>query len=336
MLQTENRLSGVMRSFDIALIMTLLNEEKDLPGLLESIDSQTLRPDEVVICDSGSSDATMQIINSWRDSCPLKVTIIEKPGLNIAQGRNLAINAVDSSIISVTDGSCVLQKDWLQEITRPMRSNEQTTGIVYGVTVAVGEGRVGHQFAVLHSLKTNGRELSDSEHSSRSVAFLRSVWDAVGGYPEWMTLAGEDTYFFMQVEKISGSSCAQDAKAYWHHGEESLVKVFQRHKRNSLGDGEAHLAPLRYLCLLGIYLAAVIGLFLSILSPVLLPLPLMLLIAVCFRLTPSVLRARLIQIDTFTILPAITLLRDLGMVTGYITGLKRSLSKRLSGHSVGT
>jgi hypothetical protein len=229
----------------------------------------------------------------------------------------------------------VLQKEWLREITRPMRNDDQATGIVYGDTVAVGEGRVGRQFAVLHTIKTNSRKLEDSEHSSRSVAFTRSVWEAAGGYPEWMTLAGEDTYFFMQAEKITGTRCAPNAKAYWHHGEESLPKIFRRHKRNSVGDGEANLAPIRYLGLLGTYLAVFTGLSLSIILPVFLPLSLVFLLAVCYRHTPSVFKAGSIQFDTFTILPAITLWRDLGMATGYLTGLKRNLSKKIFGHSVG-
>lgn len=325
-----------MRNQSVALIMTLFNEKKDLPALLNSIDHQSLAPDEIIICDNGSTDGTLRILHDWQETLPLQVTIIERSGVNIAAGRNAAIRAAASAIICVTDGSCILHSDWLKEITGPLRSGDERTGIVYGDTVAIGESRIGKLFARLHSLKTAGRVLSDSAHSSRSVAFRKSAWETVGGYPEWMTLAGEDTYFFTQMEKISDSQCAAAAKAYWHHGEESLGKIFHRHQRNSAGDGEANLWPVRYLILLGIYLLIFSGLLLALLSPVWLPFTLALLLVIVYRHTPAAINAKTPLIDTFTLLPAITFFRDLGMVAGYLIGLKRRLSKRLSGTSVET
>ncbi len=314
----------------IALIITLLNEEKGLPLLLESIDHQSLKPDEIVVCETGSEDGTLRILREWQESHPRSMTIIEKKGLNIAEGRNQAIIACGSPIVCVTDGGCILEKDWLQKITLPLRTNGEGVGIVYGDTVAVGKNRIGRQFAVLYSIKTMGMGSSGYAHSSRSVAFLRSAWEAVGGYPEWMTLAGEDTYFFRQVEKAFESRHAPGAKAYWHHGEESLIAVFKRHRRNSEGDGEANLWPSRYLALISAYLAAVTSLLLSFFHLGLLPPSLLLVIGLCFRHTPSALKKKIDLIDAFAVMPAITLFRDLGMATGYLLGMKNRASKRLT------
>ena len=320
----------------IALIMTLLDEEKGLPLLLESIDRQSLEPDEIVVCETGSKDGTMRILREWQESHPQSMTIIEKQGLNIAQGRNQAISVCASPIVCVTDGGCVLEKDWLQEITLPLRTGSEEIGLVYGDTVAVGKNRIGRQFAVLYSMKAIGMESSEYAHSSRSVAFRRSAWEAAGGYPEWMTLAGEDTYFFKQVEKVFESRHAPGARAYWHHGEESLMAVFKRHRRNSEGDGEANLWPSRYLALIGAYLSAVTALLLSFFRLGLLPPSLLLIIGLCFRHTPLAMKKKVDLIDAFAVMPAITLFRDLGMATGYLRGLKSRASKRLTGSPVET
>ncbi len=319
----------------IALIMTLLNEENGLPGLLQSIDSQTLQPDEIVICETGSTDGTMPILRRWQASHLGRMTIIEMERLNIAEGRNQAIKVSTAPIICVTDGGCVMQEDWLQEITAPLTTGG-SVGIVYGETVALGKSRVGQQFSFLYAMKTDDAKAAVSVHSSRSVAFRKSVWEAVGGYPEWMTLAGEDTYFFNQVEKVAESCYIPAARVYWSHGEESLVKIFQRHRRNSEGDSEANLHSGRYLALIGAYAAAAATLLLSFFRMGLIPPALLLIIVLCFRHTPLAMKRGANLLDAVAVLPAITLIRDLGMVNGYLAGLRKRARKRYSASSVET
>lgn len=318
-----------MSSPAVALIMTLRNEEAGLRRLLESIDRQTLKPDEVVICDSGSTDATLDSLRRWQEQAPLAVTIIEAPGVNIAGGRNLAIRAAAAGIICVTDGSCVLDEKWVSEITRPLRESGPETGIVFGHSEAVGKSRVGRQFARLHSIKIHSKRNAELERSSRSVAFRKAAWERAGGYPEWMSLAGEDTYFFLQIECFFQSVTAADTRVFWYHGEESLIKIFRKHKRNSLGDGEAHLMPVRYLGLLGIYAGIAIGNAISIFAPVLFLPALACLFIVIFRHTLAALRDRSGVLDALTVMPAITFFRDMGMTAGYTIGLMRRLSKRV-------
>ena len=69
--------------------MTVRNEAKSLPRLLDSVLMQTVLPEEVVIADGGSTDGTPDIARSYMDRLPLR--LLEVPGANISQGRNAAI-----------------------------------------------------------------------------------------------------------------------------------------------------------------------------------------------------------------------------------------------------
>ena len=317
-----------MSADSIALAMMLKNEEKGLVALLDSIEAQSQRPDEVVICDNGSTDGTMQILDEWKDTTDLHVTLIEEPEANIAKGRNIAISATSASIICVADGGCVLDREWVEKISEPLGNGNEPVGIVYGVMIAIGENMIGRQFAALHHIKTHGEDIDDFEHTGGSVAFTRNAWERVGGYPEWLTLAGEDTIFFRNVEKILGSRAAPAAKVYWYHDEDSLYKIFKKHKRNSIGNGEANLWLMRYLCLIAIYMVAIIGLIMSLWFPMLLVLVALYLLIVCFRHTAALIRNKTSPIYVFTIIPVITLVRDLGMITGYLIGFGRRVSKK--------
>src|SRR3989304_290262 len=93
----------------VSLISTVLNEARSLPTLLDSIAAQTRQPDEVVICDGGSTDGTLDLLRS-EERFPLRV--IERPGANISQGRNAAIEAAAGEVIASVDAGGRLRPPW--------------------------------------------------------------------------------------------------------------------------------------------------------------------------------------------------------------------------------
>lgn len=316
-----------MKTNTIALVCTLLNEAESLQPLLDSIDAQSHKPDEVVICDGGSTDGTLATIRSWRQENQFPVKLMERAGANIATGRNIAISACQSSIICVTDGGCVLDKYWLENISRPLLDGAGGFGVVYGKTVAISHSIIGKQFSVFYEAKTR-RHKTETELSSRSVAFRKSVWEEVGGYPEWLKLAGEDTYFFRLLAKVTKSMFAKDAFVYWHHGADSLFKIYKQQARNSTASGELNSwPPLRYQVLFVLYTSIATGLVASVRKHQMGVPALALLLAVTFRQAPSLFVIKNKSLLAFVCLPAIALARDMGMIGGYFNGQRIRLKK---------
>ncbi len=292
-----------------------------LPRLLDSIDAQSLKPAETVICDGGSTDGTLELLKSWQSNRS-KVKLIEHPGANIAAGRNAAIEKCQSTIICVTDGGCVLDKNWLKTISQPLLDSDGSLGVVYGKTVPIGHGVIGRQFSAFYDAKTRLHS-TETELSSRAVAFRRSVWESTGGYPEWLTLAGEDTYFFRQLAKVTNSIFVEGAIVYWHHEAESLRKIYRQQFRNSTAAGELNTwPPLRYQFLFGLYAAIVAGLITSLWKQRAAIASLILLTATTSRQAPSMFRIKNKSALAFGLLPPIAFARDLGMIRGYLAGQK--------------
>ncbi|MGO9791633.1 MAG: glycosyltransferase family A protein, partial [Solirubrobacteraceae bacterium] len=134
----------------ISLVLTMLNEVASLDPLLESIAQQSHPPDEVVICDAGSSDGTVARLRARQLPPPTQVRVIVRPGANIAQGRNAAIQEAAGEVIAVTDGGCILDPEWLERISRPLRA-DTSISVVYGATLARGRSRVGCLFAAFYA-----------------------------------------------------------------------------------------------------------------------------------------------------------------------------------------
>ena len=97
---------------NVSVIVTVLNESEAIERLLESLESQTRLPDEVVIADGGSTDGTLEALGAWASAGRIPLRILEEPGANISEGRNAAIAAATGEVIATTDSGVRLETDW--------------------------------------------------------------------------------------------------------------------------------------------------------------------------------------------------------------------------------
>jgi len=229
----------------VSLVATVKNEGDSIWEWLESIRFQTRQPDEIIIVDGGSTDSTVKKIQLYEKLFKLNIKLILAPGSNVAKGRNLAISHAAHEVIAVTDAGCILDREWLNLITLPFDLHPETE-ISAGYYLARSEdpfGKVVGQLLVPSLDKLDPRRFLPS---SRSIAFNRSFWEKVGGYPEFLTLSGEDTLFSIKAKKAASQwAFVPDAVVLWsppNSYRELCVKLFRWGK----GDGEAGLFPLRY------------------------------------------------------------------------------------------
>ena len=225
----------------VSVIMTVKNEGEGLRPLLESLLDQTLPPTEVVVCDGGSTDNTRSVLAEYEPWLPLQV--VEAPGSNISQGRNVAIAAATHPIIATTDAGVVLSPAWLEEITRPIRDGKAhvVTGwfepdpytdfeVVMGVTVLPQRQDIRPEKFL---------------PSSRSVAFRKEAWEAVGGYPEWLDFS-EDLIFDLQLRERYGFFPFNPRAVVYFRPRRSLRAFFWQYYHYARGDGKANLWPRRH------------------------------------------------------------------------------------------
>ncbi|MFQ5400963.1 MAG: glycosyltransferase [Anaerolineae bacterium] len=221
--------------------MTVKNEGEALRPLLDSLIHQMRFPDEVVVCDGGSEDSTLAVLAEYEQWLPLKVIV--EPGANISQGRNRAIAAAAGPVIAATDAGVVLSPSWLEDLVRPIKAGE--AAVVSGWF----EPDPYTDFEVIMgaTVLPERRDVNPDEFlpSSRSVAFLKSAWKSVGGYPEWLDY-GEDLVFdFALRRKYGPFPFAHTAVAYFRP-RSSLRAYFRQYFRYARGDGKANLWPKRH------------------------------------------------------------------------------------------
>jgi glycosyltransferase involved in cell wall biosynthesis len=190
----------------VALICTLYNEAASIGEFLDSVRAMDALPEEFIIVDGGSTDGTNELIAAHfeRNPSQMKVRHLVRPDCNrratrgaIARGRNVAISEARCDIIAATDAGCLLEPDWLSRITAPLLGGGDVAGGWYLPEARTSLERcIGNVWVVPPGAVDPDSFLP----SSRSIAFRKSAWSAVGGYPEW-TYSAEDTIFNLGLRR---------------------------------------------------------------------------------------------------------------------------------------
>ena len=120
----------------VSVVVTVRNEEASILQLLHSFETQSLKPQEVIIVDGGSTDETVKAVESFIDS-QSSFKLIPTDGANRSKGRNLGISAATTDMIACTDAGVVLDERWLENLVKPLMNGD--ADFVGGVYVQSGE-----------------------------------------------------------------------------------------------------------------------------------------------------------------------------------------------------
>lgn len=317
----------------VSLIATVYNEEKSIKKLLESITVQSSKPDEVIFVDAGSKDRTVAIIRSYKERIK-NLQVLVRKGVNRSVGRNIAISKARGKIIAVTDAGCYLDKKWLLEITKPIKS--KSNGVVAGYYLpnaeTIFQKSVAPYFCVMsdnierESLKKSFEFLP----SSRSLAFLKSVWKKVDGYPESLNYC-EDLVFDQKIKKAGFNiQFNPEALVYWPQ-KNSLQAVFRQFYHYAFGDGQVFFSPYQTHTkkILSLYIRFVVAFLLFVLC-LLFPEygKYLVFIFACYLLADVWLKYKYVNhVLALIYLPAIRIVADMAVMMGSLMGILKTSDK---------
>ncbi len=94
----------------ITVVIPVYNEEKYIKQCLESLKTQEVAPDEIIIVDNNCTDNTLLVVKEFN----MRVVSEKKQG--IAAARNAGFNAAQYDIIARTDADARLPSNWIKKI----------------------------------------------------------------------------------------------------------------------------------------------------------------------------------------------------------------------------
>jgi len=261
----------------ISLITTVYNEGKTIDVFLKSIAQQTQLPDELVITDAGSIDNTVEKLKKYQTAAKFPVKIIIKRG-NRSVGRNEAIKQARGEILACSDAGCILEKSWLKNITKPFNirhprgsgdlnlapQKKHSIDVVSGFYLPKTTNIFEQCLATYTCTMYDKIDRDNFLPSSRSIAFTKSAWEKVEGYPSYLNTC-EDLVFATRLKKAGCTFIfAEDTIVYWPQ-RKNLLQAFQQFFSYALGDGQARFirpqVPLLFLRYGVVISLVIIGIF---------------------------------------------------------------------------
>lgn len=184
----------------IALVVPCFRHAAYLPAALESIDSQTRSPDEVIVVDDASPDATGEILKAFVDrrrpaGCRYEL-LVNDTNLGQAASLNKGISAASSDLIMIVNDDDYLMHDAV-ETAFAVFGRHRDLALIGGFCVpfsgdeelraapktTTAYGAPGPQLVIRRPEEVPGyRNYNDLNMIHSGSCFLRASWGAVGGY----------------------------------------------------------------------------------------------------------------------------------------------------------
>jgi len=212
----------------ISIVIRCFNEEEHIGKLLSGIMQQSLTNTEIIIVDSGSTDATLSIATRF----PVTPVTIKSEEFTFGRALNLGCKIAQGDVIIAASAHVYpVCRDWLARLIEPF--NNPDIALVYGRQIGSEETKYSeHQvFSKWFPAESNFDQKIPFCNNA-NAAVRRSVWQQIP-YDEFIT-GLEDLDWASRAMKL-GHKIAYSAKAeVVHVHNETSRGIYNRYRREAI------------------------------------------------------------------------------------------------------
>jgi rhamnosyltransferase len=211
-----------------SIIIRCYNEEQHIGRLLSGIFQQNVQDIEVILVDSGSTDATVSIASRY----PVKILTIRPEEFSFGRSLNIGCEVATGEFIVIVSAHVYpVYCDWLENLLTPFSIPQ--VGLVYGRQRGNEKTQYSeHQvFAQWFSSESNLNQDHPFCNNANAV-IRRSLWEQFS-YDEALT--GLEDLDWAKRVMLNGYRIAYSAEAeIVHVHEETPQRIFNRYRREAI------------------------------------------------------------------------------------------------------
>jgi len=178
---------------ELSVIVPTLNEEKELPNLLDSIKKQSYKNYEIIIADNNSKDNTIKIAKKYK--CR-----IVKGGLP-AKGRNTGAKLAKGNLLLFMDADAILPLNSLNKLIKRFKDEKIDVASVYVTPISK---RIIDKF--LHgayNLWAKMMQFTDPYLTGAFILVRKDIFRKLKGFDEKISVA--EDHAFGRLAKMHGA-----------------------------------------------------------------------------------------------------------------------------------
>ncbi|MDH5506481.1 MAG: glycosyltransferase family 2 protein [Anaerolineae bacterium] len=211
-----------------SIVIRAYNEARHIGHLLAEITRQTFQDFEIILVDSGSTDATLDIAAQY----PVRLVHITPQQFTFGRSLNLGIAASSAELIVMASAHVYpIDQDWLANLLAPF--DDSRVALTYGQQRGDSATKFSeHQFFHQYFPDVSQPDQADPFCNNANAAIRRSLW-LQNPYDE--QLSGLEDLAWASWAKQQGYKIAYVAEAgIIHIHEESSRQVFNRYRREAM------------------------------------------------------------------------------------------------------
>lgn len=187
----------------ISVIIPALNSAATLLDTLQAIWSGTRKPDELIVVDGGSTDATISLARDHG------AQVVHNAAKHAARARQLGVEQATGDIIAFTDSDCIPATNWLEQIYRCYHEYKGAAGVGGRVVLSQPLNEIQAYSAGVFEAIMNFPETPTAvtklgmrgTFPGANCSFTRDSILAVGGFSDYFANHAEEVDLFWRLLK---------------------------------------------------------------------------------------------------------------------------------------
>jgi cellulose synthase/poly-beta-1,6-N-acetylglucosamine synthase-like glycosyltransferase len=228
----------------VTIIVAAKNSERTIEQTVSSILDLNYPNYDLVLVNDGSTDKTGEIMNRYvsahgtgsSDKKNVRVTVMTTAGVGPSEARNMAVRKAVGDYVAFTDGDCIVDKEWINELLKGFQMQYLASKGIAGVG---GDqlsppddtrfGKLVQQFMKTVGFMTDyirpDKKFKSVDHNPTcNVMYKRIIFNEHIGFIKGLW-PGEDVEFDYRIKK-SGYVLVYNPSAIVYHYRVSTMKRF--------------------------------------------------------------------------------------------------------------
>jgi len=221
----------------ISVVIPLYNKEKYIQRAIESVISQTVPVDEIIVVDDGSTDNSILELKKIAAS---NIRLIKQPNQGVSSARNTGVEQSQNEWIAFLDADDEWQPTYISKIQQLAIQYPNCGAYATSYMIQKNGGSTPIRFSTTENwegiLQDYFNDLVDPTNTfySSSIVVKKSALVLAGGFPIGV-VQGEDTNTWIRLSLITNIGLSRNRLVIYHceaEGRSSIINQLSKNRQN--------------------------------------------------------------------------------------------------------